>query len=70
MRKLAAACLAALLAAALAPVFAQDYPQRPVRMIAPFAAGGSGDVTARLVADGKVVVEGTQPGVTTPYRPV
>jgi tripartite-type tricarboxylate transporter receptor subunit TctC len=41
-------------AAAAAPAFAQrasalDYPTRPVRIIAGFAAGGGVDVTARLI---------------------
>src|SRR5258708_17675061 len=30
---------------------AQDYPQRPITMIVPFAAGGASDVIARTVAE-------------------
>src|SRR5262249_11662489 len=30
---------------------AQAYPNRPIRFIIPFAAGGVADVTARLTAD-------------------
>jgi tripartite-type tricarboxylate transporter receptor subunit TctC len=38
------------LAAAIAPVRAQsDYPNRPIRMIVGFAAGGGNDIFARLV---------------------
>jgi tripartite-type tricarboxylate transporter receptor subunit TctC len=33
-----------------APVFAQDYPNRPVRLIVPFPPGGSNDVVGRMVA--------------------
>lgn len=34
-----------------APVSAQEWPTRPVRMINPFAAGSAVDVVARLLAD-------------------
>jgi tripartite-type tricarboxylate transporter receptor subunit TctC len=48
------AALAALIAAPAAMVAAaqaQDWPNRSVRMIVPFAAGGSTDVAARLVGE-------------------
>ena len=34
------------------PANAQDWPNRPITMVAPFAAGGSTDAIARIVADG------------------
>ena len=34
------------------PALAEDWPARPMTMVAPFAAGGSTDAIARIVADG------------------
>jgi tripartite-type tricarboxylate transporter receptor subunit TctC len=46
--------LAALvaLAAFITPAAAQDWPNRPITMIVPFAAGGPVDVGARIIAPG------------------
>src|SRR5215212_2234996 len=44
--------LAAILAASLpSAVSAQEWPDRPVRVIVPFGAGGTSDILARTVAD-------------------
>src|SRR6202030_4505987 len=53
MRKSAATFLAtlALLCFALSPSLAQTWPQKPIRVIVPFPAGGGTDFVARMVAD-------------------
>src|SRR2546428_12675734 len=52
-RRASFAGMAALAAALLLPQIAgaQNYPNRPVRLILPFGAGGVADVTARLVTE-------------------
>jgi hypothetical protein len=41
--------LTAALAALCGSATAQDYPNRPVKIVVPFASGGSGDIFARIV---------------------
>jgi tripartite-type tricarboxylate transporter receptor subunit TctC len=47
-----AAALGAALLAASTPLFAQNYPEKPVQVIVPYLAGGPADTAARVVAQG------------------
>src|SRR3989449_4578152 len=51
MRTIVARVIAALSLAVvpLASALAQDFPSKPVRFVVPYAAGGSGDLLARLL---------------------
>src|SRR5687768_6558862 len=62
--------LAVLSAASSAAAIAQAFPAKPLRMIAPFPAGGSLDAIARALAQpmsvslGKPVIVENRPGAT------
>ncbi|MDQ0140064.1 Bug family tripartite tricarboxylate transporter substrate binding protein [Cupriavidus necator] len=48
----AAACIVALGLAHAGLAQAESYPAKPIRLIVPFAAGGTTDIVARAVSDG------------------
>ena len=64
----AATCLRLIAGVPIAA--AQDFPSRPVRLVAPFSAGGGADSVARLVAEklseslGKQVIVENRPGAS------
>jgi tripartite-type tricarboxylate transporter receptor subunit TctC len=51
LQRIPSLLLAAAVAMAVLPASADDYPSRPVRLIAPFGAGGPTDVYTRAIAE-------------------
>jgi tripartite-type tricarboxylate transporter receptor subunit TctC len=70
-RHVAGLALAGLTFAATPPAVAQDYPNRPVTLVVPYAAGGGLDVFARQLAQklterlAKTIVVENRPGAGT-----
>lgn len=48
---IATCCLAAFVAPALAQSDAADFPNKPIKLVIPFPAGGTSDVLGRMVGD-------------------
>ncbi|HEY8359897.1 MAG TPA: tripartite tricarboxylate transporter substrate-binding protein [Ramlibacter sp.] len=65
------AASAAVLAPHAIPAFAQSWPARPIRLISPYAAGGSSDVLTRVLGEsmgsrlGQAMVVENKPGAGT-----
>ena len=68
LKILAGAFCALFMLHAATPALAQAWPARPIRMVVPFVAGGSTDLTARVVAEnlrpvlGQTIVIDNRPG--------
>lgn len=60
MTKLSAAATVMLTVLGLGTAHADDYPNRPIRMLLPFSAGGGGDTLGRILAE-RFSVELKQP---------
>jgi tripartite-type tricarboxylate transporter receptor subunit TctC len=60
----------AILLLATQPAGAQGYPDKPIRMIVPYSAGGPTDITARALAEdmgqqfGQTIIVDNRPGAT------
>jgi len=70
-RLVALAAMSALTPTLARPVLAEAWPTRPIRLVVPFAPGGSTDVVARIVSErlsalwGQQVVIENKPGAAT-----
>jgi len=51
MKKIMRGLFAALVACAAGSATAQAWPSKPVRIVAPYAAGGTNDIAARILAE-------------------
>ena len=67
MRLVAAAAFLASLACGFSAAAQGKFPERPIRIISPFGAGGLADITMRLV--GQKLMERTGQGVVIENRP-